>query len=93
MSELVQNTRVKIWEFRMAILWFCLFSINALCSCMIAALTGAKWETLDFQSKKLKKIHAITLKNIIQVEVHFMLLRELKPIIITLVLAFLFSNQ
>ncbi len=53
MSEVIQNTRLKIWEFRMAIMWFFLFSVNALCSCMIAALTGAKWDALDFQSKFL----------------------------------------
>ena len=51
MSDMIESTRVKIWEFRMAIMWFFLFSVNALCSCMIAALTGAKWHELDAQSK------------------------------------------
>lgn len=42
-------TQAKAWRF--AILWFVLFSLNALGTAIIAALTGADWFTLDPQSK------------------------------------------
>lgn len=35
----------------MAILWFVLFSVNALCTSMVAALTGSSWVLLDNQSR------------------------------------------
>lgn len=42
-------TQAKAWKF--AIFWFVLFSVNALCTSVMAALTGADWATLDPQSK------------------------------------------
>lgn len=39
------------WAYRVAIIWFCLFSINALCTAIVVALVGCTWIALDFQSK------------------------------------------
>lgn len=43
----------SVWAWRIAILWFLVFSINALGTSAIASLTGAKWEHLDTQEKIL----------------------------------------
>jgi hypothetical protein len=40
---------VSTWRF--AILYFLLFSINALCTSITAALVGSDWANLDRQSK------------------------------------------
>ncbi|MDE2101569.1 MAG: hypothetical protein KGL39_30265 [Patescibacteria group bacterium] len=53
MSELVQKSKSTIWEWRLAIIWFCLFSLYSLITSMLASLTGAKWDTLDGQAKFL----------------------------------------
>ncbi len=41
----------NIWEFRLAIFWFLLFSLNALGTCILASLTGTKWAELDTQNR------------------------------------------
>jgi hypothetical protein len=51
MSELINRTKLTVIEWKMAIFWFCLFSLNALGSSIMAALTGAVWNELDSQSK------------------------------------------
>lgn len=43
--------RLNVIEYRMAILWFFLFSINSLCSALMIALANVTWVTLDFQGK------------------------------------------
>ena len=49
MSNLIINA--KAWRF--AILWFVLFSLNALGTSIIASLTGAQWDELKGQQKFL----------------------------------------
>lgn len=39
----------KVWEFRLAIFWFCLFSINSLATCFAASFTGPDWNNLSKQ--------------------------------------------
>lgn len=51
MPDSIKNAGTNIWEFRMAIFWFILFSTNALGTAVIASLTGTDWETLDPQDK------------------------------------------
>ncbi len=53
MSAMIDKARLAAIEFRMAIFWFFLFSMNALGTCVLASLTGTKWGTLDGQSKFL----------------------------------------
>ena len=40
-----------IWEWRIAILLFLLFSVNSLCMIILAALAGADWAQIDAQAK------------------------------------------
>jgi len=47
----VSNAKVNIWEFRMAIFWFLLFSVNSLTTAINGALMGTQWSTLDGQTK------------------------------------------
>lgn len=51
MSDQINSIISKAVAWRMAVLWFVLFSLNALGSSVIAALTGAQWSELDGQSK------------------------------------------
>jgi hypothetical protein len=41
----------KAFEMRLAAFWFILFSINSLCTCVLAASSGCVWNQLDTQSK------------------------------------------
>ena len=36
-------------EMRLAIFWFCLFSVNSLLTCFVAAFTGPNWNTMSNQ--------------------------------------------
>lgn len=45
---------------KMAIVYFCLFSINALGTSIMSALIGAKWETLDSQQKFMIGVGVLT---------------------------------
>lgn len=47
------NATRHIWAYRLAILWFCLFSVNSLGTVIIAALQGAVWAQLSTQAKFL----------------------------------------
>lgn len=53
MSESVTNAGNRIWEMRVAIFWFTLFSVNALCSAITISLLNATWRELDHQGKFL----------------------------------------
>lgn len=59
MSDNVKSAGATIWEWRMAIFWFCLFSVNTLCTSITAALVGADWAQLDTQSKLMIVIAVI----------------------------------
>lgn len=50
MSELTTKAANGVYANKSAIFWFLLFSINALCTSIGGALTGAQWNTLDAQS-------------------------------------------
>lgn len=41
----------NLWQFRIAAVWFFLFSSVSLGTAIMAALTGATWNLLDGQSK------------------------------------------
>jgi hypothetical protein len=41
----------KAWGFRLAVVWFILFSLVALSTAIYGSLTGAQWSELDGQSK------------------------------------------
>lgn len=47
----MKATGNAMWEMRIAIMWFFLFSVNSLCTAVMASLTGSHWATLDAQSK------------------------------------------
>jgi hypothetical protein len=51
MSAIITNTKTAAIEYRMAIFWFVLFSLNSLGTSILASLTGANWAELDGQSK------------------------------------------
>lgn len=46
MNGKVKLIAVAALEYRMAVFWFCLFSVNTLCSAIIVALEGKDWTTL-----------------------------------------------
>lgn len=45
--------RQAAWASRMVIAWFALFSVNALCSAILAGLTGKYWSQVDPQDRFL----------------------------------------
>jgi hypothetical protein len=51
MPEFVEAARLKIIECRIAVFWFFLFSVNALCSALMIALANVTWGALDGQGK------------------------------------------
>jgi hypothetical protein len=59
MPAIINDARLKLIEYRMAVFWFCLFTINSLCSSITIALTNATWNTMDGQSKLLVFIGVI----------------------------------
>ena len=51
-AEQIKTTlTTSLVEFRMAILYFSLFSVNAFCSARMIALANVTWSTLDTQGK------------------------------------------
>lgn len=52
-SQLTDVTKIKILEWRMAILWFFFFSSVSLASATIAALQNVVWANMDAQAKIL----------------------------------------
>jgi len=59
MPEIISAARLKLIEYRMAVFWFCLFSINSLCSAVLLALTNAVWADMDGQSRFLVVVGVI----------------------------------
>lgn len=47
----MNKTLSNAWGYRVAILWFVLFSINTLGTSITVALVGSDWAALDSQSK------------------------------------------
>ena len=47
----MSNIINKALEWKMAAVWFALFSLNSLGTSVMASLTGAEWSQLDGQSK------------------------------------------
>jgi len=41
----------KVWEIRVSVAWFVLFSINSLGTCILAASAGSVWGNLGWQEK------------------------------------------
>lgn len=52
-KENAVKTIKQILAWRIAIIMFALFSLNSLCTAIIAALTGTVWNELDGQAKFL----------------------------------------
>ena len=53
MSEMLNRAKTSILEWRMAICWFILFSVNSLATCLIASLVNCNWSQMDAQAKLL----------------------------------------
>lgn len=53
MANAVQQAWGVFSRQRLAILWFALFSINALCTAILGALSGAEWTELHLQARFL----------------------------------------
>lgn len=53
MSEIVKATQASIWELRMAIGYFLLFSLGSLCTAIMASLVNSDWSAMNGQSKFL----------------------------------------
>ena len=51
MTEFFNKARVAAVYWRMAILWFGLFSLNSLGTAILASLAGADWATLNTQAR------------------------------------------
>jgi hypothetical protein len=50
-AQIKDTLSTSLIEFRMAILYFALFSVNAFCSALMIALANVTWSTLDGQGK------------------------------------------
>ena len=53
MSDTINKARLALIEYKMAIFWFCLFSVNSLCTCIVASLVNCNWSQMDGQAKIL----------------------------------------
>lgn len=51
MNSNVKRFTIAALEYRIGVFWFCLFSLNSLGTCVLAASSGCVWEQLDTQSK------------------------------------------
>lgn len=51
--QITEVAKSNLVEFRIAIFWFCLFSVNSICSAILIALSNATWSELDPQGKFL----------------------------------------
>lgn len=59
MSEVISQAKASIWEWRVAIMYFILFSINSLSTVLLATLTGVNWTALPTQGKVMIVIAVI----------------------------------
>ena len=50
-KQKISNLTASILEWRLAIFWFILFSVNSLCTAITAALAGTDWAQIDGQAK------------------------------------------
>lgn len=50
-KQKISDLTTSILEWRMAIFWFVLFSVNSLCTAITAALAGTEWAHIDDQAK------------------------------------------
>jgi sterol desaturase/sphingolipid hydroxylase (fatty acid hydroxylase superfamily) len=53
MIEMLNKAKTQWLAYRMAVAWFVMFSVNSLCTSILASLTGAKWDSIDWQQKFL----------------------------------------
>lgn len=53
MKALLTQAKLNFVQYWIAGVWFVLFSLNALATSIIAALTGAKWDQISGQEKFL----------------------------------------
>ncbi len=60
MGDLFSKATLRVIAWRMAIFWFVLFSINALFTATIAALTGTDWEAINNQKRFLIVLAILT---------------------------------
>lgn len=51
MAELIQKTKEAALAYKLAIFWFFLFSVNSLCTCIVASMAGSVWHNLGTQEK------------------------------------------
>lgn len=51
MNDKFKQISVAALEYRMAVLWFILFTINSLGTCYLAVTSACVWHLLDTQSK------------------------------------------
>lgn len=42
---------MTVLEYRLAVFWFCLFSVNSLCTSISASMAGAVWSNLGPQDR------------------------------------------
>lgn len=47
----INQAKITALEWKMAIAWFVLFSVNSLGSCMLAASAGSVWSSLGTQER------------------------------------------
>ena len=46
-----QNIKTSVLQYKIAVAWFVLFSINSLGTCILSASSGCVWDNLDWQAK------------------------------------------
>jgi len=51
MSRILTQARRAALEWKMALLWFILFSVNSLGTCILSASAGSVWSNLGTQEK------------------------------------------
>lgn len=50
-KELLNKAKLQWLAYRLAIMWFALFSLNALCTAITASIVGKNWGELSSQDK------------------------------------------
>lgn len=48
---MIEKIKLTAMEYKMAVFWFILFSVNSLCTSITASMAGSVWGNLDPQSK------------------------------------------
>ncbi len=52
-QQFAGEAKIKVLEWYMAVCWFVLFTINALCTAILASLVNSDWDNMNHQSKFL----------------------------------------